>query len=153
MKIRKAKKDEYKKYIKLRRESMKYLSKISKVKLTLSDKKIKEEFLTPITNKRNLIYFLENEEGIVGYLNILLINRNGKKTSYLNDIIISKKFRGKGYGKTAMKWFIDFSKKRGVDRIGMGTRYENVGAQKFYKSLGFKEIGINYGMLLKWNPN
>ena len=149
MKIRKAKKDEYKDYIKLRKQSMNYLSKISGIKLTLSDKKIKEEFLVPLANKKNLIYFLEDDNNIVGYLNFLLINRNGKKTLYLNDIIISEDSRGKGYGKQAMNWIIKFSKKKNRDRIGLGLRPENKPAFNLYKKMGFNIVGIDMGLDLK----
>lgn len=42
-----------------------------------------------------------------------------------------------------------FIKKEGIKRVGLGTRIENIRAQKLYEDLGFKKIGINYGVQLK----
>lgn len=149
MKIRKSKPEEYKEYISLRRESMDYLMKISGEKFKISDKKIKDEFLLPKKDKSNKINFIEDNKKIIGYLNFTLFENNGKKSIYLNDFTISKENRKQGYGKKAMKWLINFSKDKKYDRIGLGTRFENKIARKMYEKLGFKVVGINYGMILK----
>ena len=100
-------------------------------------------------NKKNKIFFLKVDKKIVGYINFLFINGNGKKTSYLNDIVITEKFRGQGLGKYLMKEFIKISKDKKVDRIGLGARKENKFAINLYKKLGFKIIGYNFGMNIK----
>lgn len=72
-----------------------------------------------------------------------------KNYGWLNDLFIKSSFRKKGYGKFATKEFIKLAKKKDVEKIGLGTRFENKGAIKLYQKLGFKIIGYNFGMNLK----
>lgn len=147
--IVRAKEEEFTEYEKLRREAIKYITKISGLKIELSSKEIKKEFLSPNSNKNNKIFFLKSNEEIIGMLNILFIKNAGNKISYLNEITISDKHKGKGHGKYLVKKFIDFSKKEKANTIKLGTRIENKPAINLYKKLGFKIAGYNFEMKLK----
>jgi diamine N-acetyltransferase len=149
MKVGKANKDECDIYIKLRKEYMADTNKREKINLTKTDSEIKKEFLTPVNNKNNNIYSIEYNGEVIGYINFNLFKNNGKKTLYINDIFISKNFRGKGHGKLSMEWIIDFSKNKKCNRIGLGAGAKNKRAQKMYEKIGFKIVGVNYGMDLK----
>ena len=53
------------------------------------------------------------------------------------------KEQGKGYGERAMKLMIEFlASDLNSKKIVLDTNLKNIGAQKFYKRLGFKEVGI-----------
>ncbi len=143
MKIRKAKPEDVREYIRVRKESIKFLSKIAKERITLSEKELRKEFDELIKKKDIFIYFLEEDKKVLGFVNILWISN--KKVSYLNDILIKEEFRGKGYGKILMDKFMDFSKKKGAKQLGLGVRVENKNAIKMYEKYGFKTIGLNMG--------
>lgn len=143
MKILRAKPTDAREYIKMRKESMKFLSKIAKERITLSEKELRKEFDELIKKEDIFIYFLEEDKNIIGFANILWIA--SKKVSYLNDILIKEKFRGKGYGKILMDKFMDFSKKKGAKKLGLGVRVENKNAIRMYEKYGFKTIGLNMG--------
>jgi len=149
MKIRKIKDTEFEDFYNLRIGGIKYFRKISGEKIPITKAKLKKEFSKRINDKEVFLYFLENDEKILGYLDFNIWKKIHTPTSYLNDLVIKKEFRGKGYGKKLIKWFISFSKRKGVKRIGLGTRIENKKALKLYKKLGFEIIGYNLGMKVK----
>jgi len=149
VRIRKFKLEEFEKYCVLKIEQIKYLREISGDKVPLSKIRIKKEFKKIIDNPEDYLYAILVNEEIIGYLGCSIWKNLPIQTSYIKDVIIMKKFRGNGYGKKSIKWFINYSKKQNIERIGLGTRWENKKAQKLYESLGFDKIGINYGMKLK----
>ena len=149
MKIRKIKDTEFEDFYSLKIEGVKYFRKISGEKIPITKAKLKKEFSKRINDKEVFLYFLENDEKIVGYLDFNIWKKLPTPTSYINDLIIKKEFRSVGYGKKFTKWFITFSKKKGVKKIGLGTRVENKRALNLYKKLGFKIIGYNLGMKVK----
>ena len=149
MKIRKIKDTEFEDFYNLKIEGIRYFRKISGEKIPITKAKLKKEFSKRINDRKVFLYFLEKDEKILGYLDFNIRKEIHTPTSYLNDLVIKEEFRGKGYGKKFTEWFISFSKKKGVKRIGLGTRVENKRALKLYKKLGFEIIGYNLGMKVK----
>jgi ribosomal protein S18 acetylase RimI-like enzyme len=149
MEIRKIKPEEFEAFYKFKVESVKYFKKITKEKIPLSKQRERKSFLKRIGKKEDFIYFIIQNKKIAGYIDFNIWKKSPIPTAYVNDIIITKEFQGKGLGKSATRYVIKFVKKKGVKRIGLGTRMENIRAQKLYEDLGFKKIGINYGMQLK----
>lgn len=62
-------------------------------------------------------------------------------TSWLGLTIGDKSYWGTGVAQTAMKFFESKSKELGLKRIELGTFEFNERAYKFYKKLGYQEIG------------
>lgn len=79
----------------------------------------------------------------------------GFVTYYLKELFegrilflaIDKKERSKGYARKLAKYAINDLKKRGANVVRLITRTDNVGAQKLYKSLGFKEVWNDGGYM------
>ena len=149
MEIRKIKDTEFEDFYSLKLEGIKYFRKISGEKIPITKAKLKKEFRKKIKDKESFLYFLKDKKKIIGYLDFNIWKKLHTPTSYINDLVIKKEFRRKGYGKKIIKWFIAFSKNKGVKRIGLGTRVENKIALNLYKKLGFGMIGYNLGMKLK----
>lgn len=86
-----------------------------------------------------------------GQINIKVLRDHGafagfvtyyKKSSYegwVQFLSVAKQYRRHGYGKTLLRYAIEKLFKQNCTRVGLVTRDSNVGAQKIYKSLGFKE--------------
>lgn len=61
------------------------------------------------------------------------------KVLWIEDLCISKKYRGQGIGTSFFKWlFSEYGDK--VDRFRLETAPENESVRKLYKSLGFNAI-------------
>ena len=59
----------------------------------------------------------------------------------MSRFMIGRQFQGNGYGKRAVREFLDYFKtKHGADRIYISVSLDNAAARKMYSDLGFREI-------------
>lgn len=100
-------------------------------------KKQKEWFAEYQTDKNKIFFTVCDDSkpiGFMGLSNISKINRNA-------DLFIAigeDDYRGKGIGKIAMKWIIDYGfNKLKLHKINLGVIKDNTPAVNLYKSLGF----------------
>lgn len=90
---------------------------------------------------RGRVFVLRREGVIVGMINLLftISTAEGGFVILLEDLVIHKKFQGKGYGARLLKHAIDFARQKNFLRITLLTdRPENV-AQEFFRKHGFHE--------------
>lgn len=90
-------------------------------------------------NKKFFTIFFDNKPvGVVGLSNISKQNRKAD----LFIMIGEDRYRGKGIGKQAMEWIIEYGfKKLRLHKINLGVIEDNKIAVKLYKKLGFKIEG------------
>ena len=76
---------------------------------------------------------------VVGMVSLLysISTALGGKVAILEDMVMSKDFRGKGLGKELLNEAIAFAQKRGCLRLTLLTDYDNETAIRFYQSAGF----------------
>lgn len=126
MKIKKAKKSDVKRLIRLDKEANKEIKWWSSIKPS--------EFLKLI-KKKNLIYIAEQNKEIIGYLN----GNIKDKQLILDDIYIKKNFRNRGIAKKLIKKFISDWKKSKFKEIRVDCPER---LKKFYEKFGFKTTAI-----------
>jgi len=79
----------------------------------------------------------------IGYVYYVISNlpdnvyRTGRQIIYINQIAISKNYRGKGYGKALIGHVKDVAKERKINQVGLDVWLFNEGAIKFFESQGF----------------
>lgn len=76
---------------------------------------------------------------IVGMVSLLysISTALGGKVAILEDMVIAKDFRNKGFGKELLHEAIAFAKRSDCLRITLLTDFDNETAIKFYQSAGF----------------
>lgn len=86
-----------------------------------------------------LILLMDNK--VIGMVSLLysISTALGGKVAILEDMIIDKNYRGKGFGKQLLQEAINFSLKRDCLRITLLTDFNNDIAIKFYEGFGFKK--------------
>lgn len=92
--------------------------------------------------KAGTIFVLKEEGGVViGMVSLLwtISTALGGKVAFLEDMIISPEYRGKGYGVLLVDYAISYAKKLTCKRITLLTDTDNDTAQRFYKRLGFHD--------------
>jgi len=94
--------------------------------------------------------FIVLEEGseIIGFAHLKIIKREEifkiKTDPHIEATFIKPKYRGKGYGKLIFSESAKFLKKKGAKYITVGTHAKDVGANSFWKRMGFKIYNIKY---------
>lgn len=63
------------------------------------------------------------------------------QAAYLWRLSIGAEHQGKGHGRAAMGWLIDWAKTRGNPRMMTSAVETNTAALRFYESLGFRPTG------------
>lgn len=126
MKIKKAKKSDVKRLIRLDKEANKEIKWWSSIKPS--------EFLKLI-KKKNLIYIAEQNKEIIGYLN----GNIKDKQLILDDIYIKKNFRKKNIARKMVRMFISHWKKSKFKEIRVDCPER---LKKFYEKFGFKTTAI-----------
>lgn len=82
-----------------------------------------------------------SESGTAGYMIIgsAFSVEFGGKTAFIDELYVSENYRGKGIGRTALKFAENFAKEKGYKYLRLEVELSNTTAQKIYRSGGFKE--------------
>ncbi len=118
------------------------------------NKKLHKKALRKIINDKNIgeIFVIVKKGKIIGCVNILytVSTALGGTVAFLEDMIISPKYRGKSLGTKLLQYTINYLTKKGVQRITLLTDKDNYKAHKFYEKLSFKFSDmIVYRQILK----
>ncbi len=130
MKIRKAKKEDFKDIAKILIKESSKKPYDDKYDLKSALKEIRD------LSKKDL-YVYEDEKEIVGFI-ASSITLEDKKKAYVDELWLKPKFQKRGIGKKLMNLVENKYKKKGVKKIRLATR-RKAGAFKFYKKLKYKE--------------
>jgi GNAT superfamily N-acetyltransferase len=93
---------------------------------------------------RGRVFVLRRNGAIVGMINLLftISTAEGGFVILLEDLVVHKKYQGKGYGTKLLEHAMDFAKQKNFLRVTLLTdRPENV-AQEFFRHHGFVESSM-----------
>ena len=93
---------------------------------------------------RGRVFVLRQNGAIVGMINLLftISTAEGGFVILLEDLVVHKKYQGKGYGRRLLQHAINFAKQKNFLRVTLLTdRPENV-AQEFFRHHGFVESSM-----------
>jgi ribosomal protein S18 acetylase RimI-like enzyme len=138
MAIRKIKKEDFNQYKVLRKEGLEDYQKLADEKLKISSKQIKKEFDGIFSNKKRIMFVIEEENKIKAYIIGTLIKNAYQRITYIDDIFVKKDARKKGFGKLLMNEFTKWSKSKRATRIRLGVRVNNKKAIGLYEKLGYE---------------
>ena len=90
---------------------------------------------------RGRIFVLRHEGMILGMINLLftISTAEGGFVIMLEDVIVHRDFRGRGFGDMLLRHVIDYAKKKDFQRITLLTDRLNEEGQRFFKAHGFFE--------------
>ena len=92
--------------------------------------------------KNNKIYCMKVDDNIIGFGTIIIeqkITHNLSFVGHIEDIIISKEYSGKGYGKKLINFLINIAKKYKCYKVILNCSEDNIG---FYEKCGFNKKNI-----------
>lgn len=72
--------------------------------------------------------------------------KGGRTESYIYDIEVHERYRGRGYGRATMLAGIDKARELGADTVGLHVFGHNAPARALYTSLGFVETNVSMSL-------
>jgi len=73
------------------------------------------------------------------------IMRYGETHAHLNLLAVEPRYRRRGLGRRVMEWLEASAVTAGIAEVGLEVRISNPGARRFYRMLGYQEIGLLQG--------
>ncbi|QFR48840.1 GNAT family N-acetyltransferase [Sulfurimonas lithotrophica] len=108
-----------------------------------ADAKLQIKALKKIINSKKIgdIFVYERNKKVIAMVNVLysISTALGKKVAILEDMVVLKKYRQKGYGTKLLSYVLKRLEKDGVKRITLLSDFDNDKAHEFYKKQGFKK--------------
>jgi GNAT superfamily N-acetyltransferase len=97
---------------------------------------LEQIILNPVLGE---ILVMKIDGNVVGMVSLLysISTALGGKVAILEDMVMSKDFRGKGLGKELLNEAIAYAQERGCLRLTLLTDFDNETAIRFYQSAGF----------------
>lgn len=112
-------------------------------------RKGRDYFKMRISGKGGLAVVAENDGKIIGYLcGAFKDNYYRVKANYaeLENMIVEKKFRGKGIGTKLTKEFFKWCESNKIGYISVTASAKNKPTIDFYRSMGFKDYDLTLEM-------
>lgn len=152
MNIRLIKKSDLLKYIELVNElnyendEVKNKSGITKNIYTYDIKEYEKRIDKLINSEYHFIFIgeINNELICTTSLSICLdLSENLNSLGFLENIIVNKKYRGKGYGKKMLNHVESFAKAKNCNSTAFISSGHRIEAHKFYDKLGYNKYPVN----------
>jgi RimJ/RimL family protein N-acetyltransferase len=103
--------------------------------------KEKAWFASYLNNPQKRFFTICDQDQPIGFMGFSNISRHNRNAD-LFIAIGEDEYRGKGIGKTALKWLIDYEfQKLQLHKISLGLIKDNIPALKLYTALGFELEG------------
>ena len=107
----------------------------------LSNESLKKDLIDNFS-KFTILILLDKEE-ILGYLAYNIKEKHSKKI-HVDQLIITEKSRGQGYGKLLMNELIKIGKQNNCERVELDCWTFNENALAMYEHIGFKKQRIMF---------
>lgn len=148
MKIRFAKTEDFKNYFRLRRELYGSELRTSKrdayLKIYLQkpkEKEVRREFGRMLKKPRHIFLVAEDEERITGFqygfVNYYKVDGRKNYFGYLDTLVVSNNYRGRGVGTRLIQEAIRWFKRRGLGWAVLQVDDKNDAAVRLYKKISF----------------
>jgi ribosomal protein S18 acetylase RimI-like enzyme len=103
-----------------------------------------EHDLHTITSDANTLFITVTDGSkVIGMATAYLATKFGKKTGFVEDVVVSDSYRGQGLGRKVMEMLIDEAKQAGATQLYLTTRPEREAANALYQKLGFEKRETN----------
>ena len=105
------------------------------------------EFIKKEQEKGGAVKITAEKDGVeIGHVNIKIIYNDLHKEPYglLEDVFVEVEYRSQGIGRDLVRKIIEEAKKRDCYKIIGTSRHSRNAVHEFYKSLGFKNHGLEF---------
>ena len=98
------------------------------------------EELKSITSAEHVAMVVAEEEGkIVGVGSLYALQKMGKRSGIVEDVVVDESQRGKGIGEKIMRMIIDIAREQQLSTVSLTSRPSRAAAHHLYQKLGFEK--------------
>jgi ribosomal protein S18 acetylase RimI-like enzyme len=137
MNIRRANKNDFEEYYKLKADELRDEGDITGEKVKIPSKAALKKEFKEFLSKKGIFLVIEEGDGLIGYGNGMIYKRALDSKFHMWFLFVEKEYRGKGLGTKLIKDMIKFAKSKGVDKITLDVNPKNTPAFALYRNLGF----------------
>lgn len=80
----------------------------------------------------------------IGQLEMQIVEKEKKRTGYVNLYYLTPSMRGKGLGEQLFSYSLAFFQKHGVSEFFLRVSPTNTRALRFYRKMGMEEVGTEF---------
>ena len=102
-----------------------------------------EELNSLLSSSQSHLYVLEADGQFIGMTTLCLYQCPTGWKAWIEDVVVDRNFRGKGYGKMMILQVMELCRKRGEVTLMLTSRPSRVVANQLYQSLGFEKRETN----------
>ena len=136
--IRRVRKRDFEDFVRLHHEFIKIYKKVSRYKVKqMSKRMLKREFDSRFGMDK-FFYFARDGRLAIGYVFGYIEKSHYENYGYIDDIFVSKKYRGKGVSTSLKNNILEDFKRKGVKYCRMDVNTENKRAIQRYREWGFE---------------
>lgn len=112
---------------------------------------VPEKLTRELNTPNNAFYFLYEEDEIVGYLKVNMLQAQsepmGDDHFEIERIYVRQAYQKRGFGKVLMNHALSLAKAAGKQYVWLGVWEKNENAIGFYKKIGFRQVGAHDFMM------
>jgi ribosomal protein S18 acetylase RimI-like enzyme len=103
-----------------------------------------------VADQTVLLVVVKDIDTIIGMATLYLMPQMGKRSGYVEDVVVDDTYRGQGLGVKLMESIISYAREMKLDSVHLTSRPSRVAANKLYVKLGFEKRDTNaYRLNLK----
>lgn len=91
-----------------------------------------------VNDKNHALVVVQDGKKIVGVATLYVLQKIGKRTGYVEDVVVDSGYRGQGLGEKLMRKVISTAKSKKVKTLYLTSRSLHVAAHHLYRKVGFK---------------
>lgn len=104
-----------------------------------------DEFMRKYRKMKGEIYVLKENYKIIGTIRMIIIPKFHNNVEWIDDFVIDKDYRNKGYGKLLLRFVMNKAKSLDCYKVIASTSHET---GHFYSSFGMKHTGKAFTSML-----
>lgn len=122
------------------------LDQLTPAPMVMSEAQLRAVIDSPVSH----LFLLCDEEQIVGMITVgIYCSPTGSK-AWIEDVVVDRRFRGRGYGRQLVERAIDFARTQGVELLMLTSNPARTAANTLYQAIGFERKETNcYKLTLK----
>lgn len=122
------------------------LDQLTPAPMVMSEAQLRAVIDSPVSH----LFLLCDEEQIVGMITVgIYCSPTGSK-AWIEDVVVDRRFRGRGYGRLLVERAIDFARTQGVELLMLTSNPARTAANALYQAIGFERKETNcYKLTLK----